>query len=307
MLQERPKIYTLGFPETESILSSPVHISEKVDGSFFAFGIEGGNLKIRSRRQSIQLLTTKGNFGLGTQSVVAREEQLKELYHHVGGTIIFYGETLMKPKHNKIAYDSTPEGNIILFGARVCGNMVSPERFQLLVNILNQNDLPDLTCVQTVEIENPTPDNMREFIDNNPSQLGGMMEGLVIRSLDLKDVYSGDPLYAKIVSQAFRERIEAKTPKNEVNPLEKLLETLPEDAIQARWDKALQHLEEEGILTGTPADIGPFMIELCKDVDSEDTFWIDMLWKGFYRKRVIKHIQVGAAEWFKQQNEKSVK
>ena len=68
---------------------------------------------------------------------------------------------------------------------------------------------------------------------------------------------------------------------------------------QARWVKAVQHLRDEGMLEGSPRDIGILMFEVKRDIVSEETEWIlDRLQKAFFPK-ILRGLGHGLPEWYK--------
>ncbi|MAE82174.1 MAG: hypothetical protein CMB80_05530 [Flammeovirgaceae bacterium] len=291
MLDSFAKIYTVGDRETVDLFKGDVTITEKIDGSFFAFGIEDGKLAFRSRRTVIQPNTVDGLFGKTVVAVTEREELIRGFELETPG-ITFYGEAVNKPKHNKIAYEIAPNGNIVLWGVRF-GDVFFDHHA-----VIRVAEILALPVTQLLTVTPLTVEHLEETIKSTPSMLGGQMEGVVIRSHDHVDVYDNLPIHAKLVGQAFREKMESKSTSKKPT-LGKIYDLFDDDAKAARWRKAIQHMDEEGRLTGTVRDIGPMMGELARDFKEESHDDIkEMLYKIFMPD-IIKHVQSGAPDWYK--------
>jgi hypothetical protein len=103
------------------------------------------------------------------------------------------------------------------------------------------------------------------------SALGGPIEGVVIKNYNK---YNAEKklLLGKHVSEAFKETNDKNWKAQKVGQrdiVEQLIEVYCTDA---RWQKAVQHLRDEGRLENAPKDIGPLIKEIQNDVlaDSED-------------------------------------
>src|SRR5690348_6531407 len=108
-------IYSIGHRAVRDLFSYPVQVQEKVDGSFFAFGLfeepAQNNeivLKARSKGAVIEPMAPPAMFKPAISAAVARQQLL-----HPGWQ--YRGETLCKPKHNSLQYDRVPKDNVILF------------------------------------------------------------------------------------------------------------------------------------------------------------------------------------------------
>ena len=109
-----PSVYAMGHRAVRDILSGPVTVQEKIDGSQFSFGFfPGGDAEpLRARSKGAQLNV------LAPEKMFARAvEVIRALPLHEGWT--YRGEYLAKPKHNALAYDRVPAGHIILFDINV--------------------------------------------------------------------------------------------------------------------------------------------------------------------------------------------
>src|SRR5438445_2697648 len=103
-----PKVWALGHGACQGILDDPVRVQEKIDGSQFSFMKEGaGVVHYRSKSAVVR----PEDPGMFAKAVVA----VREVEHLLVPLWTYRGEFLMKPKHNVLAYERTPRGNVILF------------------------------------------------------------------------------------------------------------------------------------------------------------------------------------------------
>src|SRR3990167_7567137 len=103
-----PSIYNLGHKAVVDILNWPVMVQEKVDGSQFSFGVDDdGSILIRSKGATMYVDAPQKMFSGAVETV----KRLAGVLHN-GWT--YRGEVLSKPKHNVLAYDRVPTGNIVI-------------------------------------------------------------------------------------------------------------------------------------------------------------------------------------------------
>ena len=101
-----PSIYALGHAAVAELLLDPVVAEEKIDGSQYSFGRFSGALKVRSKGKQMIVESPEKIFRKAVEYVATLD--LRD-----GWT--YRGEVLDKPKHNALAYDRVPKGNVILF------------------------------------------------------------------------------------------------------------------------------------------------------------------------------------------------
>jgi hypothetical protein len=69
---------------------------------------------------------------------------------------------------------------------------------------------------------------------------------------------------------------------------------------EARWEKAVFRLRDEGVLQNAPQDIGPLIKTVAPDVAAECKEEImEELWKYFW-PQVSRALTAGLPEWYKQ-------
>ena len=107
-LPSYPKILPLGHRELGKIYDGDVELTEKVDGSMFRFGILENEVVCGTKRTKINLDTPDHLFRPAVTHIQKMSWAIPQ------GTI-FFGETLAKPKHNTLSYNSVPKNHIALF------------------------------------------------------------------------------------------------------------------------------------------------------------------------------------------------
>lgn len=285
-----PKIFALGDRYILDILEGSVEITEKVDGSQFAFGLEKGELVCRSKGAVLNIDAPEKMFAAGVDHVKQVRDMLQE-------GVVFYGEYLQKPKHNVIKYNRIPQNHIALFGMYdEFGGFFRYERVVAAAALLSVDVVPvifeGLTCgadaIQMLERE---------------SFLGGAgVEGIVVKNY-AKDLMIGGqvmPIMAgKYVSEKFKE-VHAHQWKKEHTGKGKWEDYMDSFRTEPRWQKAVQHLREAGALEGSPRDIGNLIREIQRDVSEEEAENIKaFLWNNF-GKDLLRNCVRGMPEWYKE-------
>jgi hypothetical protein len=290
-----PKVWAVGHRAADGLFNDHVVVQEKVDGSQISFARLEDLLHIRSKgavivegAQHVSKLSVDGMFQLGVDSIVRAFPAMPE-------GVIFRGEYLNKPKHNTLAYDRTPLNHIVLFDATDKGLSVSREALTIYVVALEMDVIPQLFEGQVASL-----DALLSLLENE-SYLGGpKIEGIVVKNYERMTPF-GDPMFAKYVSEAFKEKHVKDWKGRNPNSSDVVSNLIEMYRTEPRWAKAVQHLREAGRLKDEPADIGPLMGELSRDLIEECEDEIrDELWKHF-GKKVVRGVQGGFAEWYKEQ------
>ena len=284
----RPK--NLGHREIDDLFASTVLVQEKFDGSQISFGVRDGELFVRSRNQMVDL-DNPGMFAKAVASIKAAFDVriLVEGY-------TYRGEYIQKPKHNTLEYDNVPVGNIILFDVDA-GNQhyLHPIEVALAAASIGIEHASWYFEVTNVPVLKPQLD---EWIAM-PSQLGGIREGVVLKNYD-RYTRDGKVMMGKYVSQEFREKHSKSWKKRNPNNAS-LIDSLGlMYGTEARWAKAVQHLEESGDLQGSMRDIPALMVEIRSDVLIECGEEIkEALFKKSWRS-ITKRLTQGMPSWYKQ-------
>ena len=133
------------------------------------------------------------------------------------------------------------------------------------------------------------------------SILGGQkIEGVVVKPFAY-DKFGADKkvLMAKFVSEAFKEIHSAEWKKSNPTKGDVLDVIVASLRTPARWNKAIQHLRENGEITDSPKDIGALIREVQADVLKECADDIRMRLFSWARPRVQRGVVAGLPEWYK--------
>lgn len=287
-----PKILHIGDKQIESLFEGEVEITEKVDGSQLGFGKVNGRLFVRSKGRELDLDNPDSMFQKAIDYVKSIEERLPDNF-------TFYGEYLQKPKHNTLAYDKTPKNNIALFGVYD----YTTKEFHGDSILLQYAERLEVDTVPVLKVGVSTPDEVLELVKNQVSYLGGQnIEGVVVKAYKPWMFLGTIPLTVmsgKYVTEEFKE-VHHKNWKAENTNKGQLEVAISQYRNESRWNKAVQHLRDAGVLTGTPRDIGELIKEVRKDVAEEEKENIkDVLWK-IYGDKFLKAAGDGLPQWFKE-------
>jgi hypothetical protein len=291
-----PSLFNLGHRAVRDLTNHEVVVQEKVDGSQFSFGLfvtDDGESELRVRSKGAVMLIDAPE-----KMFTKAAETVKSLRDLLQPNWTYRGEYLAKPKHNSLAYDRVPSGNIILFDINIGDETyLSPEDVRAEAARLGLEAVPELYRGIV------TLDQLRTIIDTTISVLGGQkIEGVVLKPVAY-DLYGVDKkvLLGKFVSEAFKE-IHRKA-WGESNPTKKDIMVQIGDALTtpARWNKAIQHLREAGQIEDSPKDIGKIVREVPADIlkECEDEIkqkLFDHAWPDI-RRMVVR----GLPEYYKEQ------
>lgn len=289
MIHSYPPIYNLGHKAVQDIFTGPVVVQEKVDGSQFSFGVYGPDAELRCRSKSaeLQVLAPEKMFRQAVQEVQDRRERLVP-----GWT--YRAEYLAKPKHNALAYDRVPKGHLILFDVdKGDQDYVLADRLGSVASILGIEAVPLL-----YEGVISDPYQLRVLLDT-PSALGGQkVEGVVVKNYAL---FGPDKktLMAKFVSEAFKEAHAAEWKQSNPKSGDVVQELISRYRTPARWQKAVQHLREQGALEDSPRDIGALFREVPEDLKREEAEAIKDYLFAWAWPKVQRGACAGLAEWYK--------
>lgn len=290
------KIYALGSKQISKLWGRNVIVEEKVDGSQISFMREGDQLFIRSKEAHIPVDNPTKPFGPAVEAIKAVKDKLDEGF-------IYRGEYLSKPRHNVHAYGRIPKNHIMIFDIQGLPGMFENPGGFITSRKVRESEVSKLGFEIVPFLGEGLLTNIGhlEELLETPSVLGEQkVEGLVIKPIryDLYDE-EGKLLMGKLVSPAFREKhgvasgiSDGKGPM--VNQVIAMLKT------EARWNKAVQHLRDKGMLTESPKDIGLIMGEVKRDLLEEEGEWLkERIFHEFIRD-VTRGVTAGLPEWYKQ-------
>lgn len=290
MINSYSTVYALGHREIADIFSSPVTVEEKIDGSQLSFCLEdSGELVCRSKNHQLILDAPEKMFQKAVDSVRQRANLL-----HPGW--VYRSEYLEKPKHNVLAYDRVPVGNLI--GFDVCTGVENYLPYEEKKAEFERIGFECVPCLYSGMIN--SADDLRALLET-VSVLGGTkVEGVVVKNYSIftreKKIAIG-----KFVSEKFKEVAGGEWRKANPSKTDVLDSLVARYRTPARWQKAVQHLKESGELEGSPRDIGKLMLETKADTRKECEEEVkEILFAHFWPK--IEHgLIAGEADWYKQQ------
>jgi len=286
-LNSYPTVYAIGHKAITGLFSGNVIVEEKVDGSQFSFGVIDGELMCRSKGKQMILDAPDGMFVKAVSNVRLIAPSLKPNY-------IYRCEYLQKPKHNTLEYSRVPAMNLI--GFDICSGLeeyLTPEEKR------DEFQRIELECVPLLfvgVVENY--ETFAEFL-NLESILGGSkIEGVVVKNYSLftaeKKVAMG-----KYVSENFKELHEVDWKQRNPTGKDVTQYLIDRYKTESRYQKAIQHLKEDGILESSPRDIGLLIREIQADVLKECEDEIKNTLFSHYWKQIQRGIVSGFPEWYK--------
>jgi hypothetical protein len=201
-------------------------------------------------------------------------------------------EYLSKPKHNTLAYERVPKDNLIVFD--ICTGI---EDYLPWEEKHAEAERIGLESVPLLFWGMAAVDTLLSLLETE-SVLGGKVEGIVVKRYDL---FTGDGKIAvgKVVREDFKEKHSREWKKT--NPGGKdILGLLTETyRSEARWEKAVQHMRDQGKLEGIPRDIGTLIKEVPTDLLEEEEDAIkEALFKWAWPK-IRRGVTRGLPEWYK--------
>ncbi len=287
-LRSYPSVFALGHKAIESLLTGPVVVQEKVDGSQFSFALTGDGLLMRSKGQTVY----PENAQMFDKAVAAAQAVADKL---VTGWV-YRAEYLMKPKHNTLLYGRVPQNNLALYDVET-----GLAEFAPAAQVADEAARLGLDVVPTFyEGEVTDLDTLKGFLSRESFLGGGLVEGVVIKNYTL---FTADKKVAmgKLVSADFLERHSKEWRKSNPTQGDIVDQLIVEYRTEARWRKAIQHMAERGELQNAPQDIGALLKEVGIDVRKEETEAISAaLFKAFW-PRIQRGITAGLPEWYKTQ------
>lgn len=294
MVHSYPNVYQIGHSAIKDIFNGDVIIEEKIDGSQFSFGVVDGELICRSKNKEQIIDAPDKMFSKAVDTIVELKDILTPNW-------IYRCEYLDKPKHNALAYDRVPNRNLILFDISTgIEEYMSPEQKRIEADTIGLECVPLMFQGKVTDFE-----MFKEFLARKSVLGGQIVEGVVVKNYSLftkeKKVAMG-----KYVREEYKEVQQGEWKKNNPSGKEFVALLIEKYTTPARWMKAVQHLKEQGLLEGSPKDIGLLMKEVPNDVLKECEQEIkDELFKHFW-KSISRGVGRGIPEWYKEQLAKTV-
>lgn len=294
MIQGYGKVWAFGNPNLANLLLPGAHITvqEKVDGSQFSFGKVNGILWARSKGVPFEFEESVDKM------FKPAYETAKRLLPLLEEGIVYRCEFLASERHNTLKYGRAPKGFLVLYDIHTADGLT----YFTETDVKHEAERLGIEAVQTIWEGPATEVTEAKFADwlLTESALGGSIEGFVIKNRRERERFDGSLLKAKFVRESFKEDNKEKWRKDSPKSgdiLEQLRDKIPS---QVRWEKAIQHLREEGKLQTDPRDIGPLMVEVRRDAKIELEAQIkELLWNWAWPK-IERATTEGFPDWYKE-------
>ena len=289
-LKKYSSLYTAGHRKTLDLFAGDVIVEEKVDGSQFSFGVIEGEIFFRSKGKQICSIKPDSMFKSGVEELTSIKGMLPE-------GVTFRGEYLGKPRHNVLKYDRTPKYHVIVFDVMAeDGVYLQRHMKESMCKDIGLEIVPLIFSGRVGSSE-----GLKEFLGRESVLGGSNIEGVVIKPLN-NDVFDldGDLIVGKYVCDKFKEKHTGNF-KAKCSPNDSILISLGESLkTEARWQKAVQHLSDDGVLKGEPEDIRLILNEIGRDTKKEEEDYIkEELFKWAW-PQLNKMITKGAPQWYKE-------
>lgn len=287
-----PHIFQLGHRAIRELLTVPVNVEEKIDGSQFSFAFfADGEFVVRSKGAKMHPDAPERMFTKAVETV----RSLVSIAHR-GWT--YRCEFLAKTKHNTLAYGRVPNNHLIVFDVNT-----GPEEYLPYEEKKREAERIGLECVPLLFSGSvSTIEEFRAFLSTE-SVLGGQkIEGVVVKP-SAYNLFGEDKkcLMGKFVSEFFKE-VHSREWKSSNPSQNDILNQLAVDyRSPARWQKAIQHLSESGQLEGSPRDIGKLIKEIPADIEKECAEEIKERLYQWAWPHLRRMVTSGMPEWYKEE------
>lgn len=260
--------------------------------SQFAFGRVNGELVMRSKGKVLHREAPEKMFNQAVAYV-------ESIAHRLPDGMAFYCEYLQKPKHNVLTYSRVPKNHLMLFGVK----SVAAEKFNggVLKHWADELDIEAIPVLRFGGIKSSA--ELAEIIQRESILGRAMIEGVVVKNYSRQFLLGGQPIplmAGKYVSEAFKEVHRANW-KGDHTGKGKLETFFDSYRTEARWQKAVQHLRDNGDLLHDPKDIGRLIKEIHQDIEAEEEGrikdWLYANFIGDLKRTACK----GMPEWYKEQ------
>lgn len=295
VIKSYPRIHQPHHREALKAVGHPVVIQEKYDGSQISFGIIDGKLEIKSHHKRIDL-DQPGMFAKAVDTIKALHKN-----HYLVRDYVYRGEYLSKPKHNTLTYGRVPDGYIVLYDIEFGNgsNKFSGSRY-VAAEAQRLGLEPAVThAIDDCWVEGVFDQNsIRQNFWDRESSLGGKAEGFVVKCYSVLDCQD-KVLMVKYVNPEFSEKHQGDWKKRHPNKKDILAYIVGEFNKEAIYKKAVQNLNEQGLLKKEVCDIGPLVKEIYTDFANEQSEVCKQLLWDHFGETITKMLVGNFAKWYK--------
>ena len=210
--------------------------------------------------------------------------------------VIYRGEFLSSPKHNTLSYNRVPNNNIVIYDIETSyQNFLTPASLYVNAVRLGFEAVPSFYLGEIEDIK-----FLMDFMDRESILGGCKVEGIVVKNY-AKFTTDKKVMMGKYVSEAFKEKHSVDWKERNPGRRDNIAKLIEQYSTTARFQKAVQHLRDDGRLEGSPRDIGMLMREVPADILKEDIGEIkDILFNSFWPE-LQRGITKGLPQWYKDQ------
>lgn len=289
MINSYSSIYNLGHRELKTLFNDAVVVQEKLDGSQFSFSktLEG---ELTFRSKGVRIMPDENCPKMFIQGVAAVKKVETELV--AGWT--YRGEYFQKPKHNTLSYSRIPNNHIAVFDIdKGDQDYLDTVLLDYHATRLGFEVVPVFFNGKVYSAE-----DLFKFMDYESFLGGPKIEGIVIKSYSQLNCEK-KVLMGKHVSEAFKETHQKQWKLNNPQSGDILQQLTAVFKNEARWQKAVQRLRDDGQLTDSPKDIGALIASVKDDIVKECADDIkEKLW-SWARDHILRGSTGGLPEWYK--------
>ena len=293
------KVLQLGDPAISEITDGNVIVEEKIDGSQFRVQVNtDGTITCGSKSVDYVDRPPEKMFSKVVEVV---NQQLKNYHLTVPSNhIMVFAEYLQSPHHNTLSYDRVPKNNLMIFDVFSGGRWWTWGEKHSFAEEMGFDVAPKLWEGDGKEL---TKDKINELLKTISYLGGATVEGIVVKNYNKffdpsRFQYYGSSMFlaGKYVRTEFREMNNAQWESNKKD-VQWLAESL---RTPARWEKAVNHLREQGKLQDNMKDMPGLIGEVIRDVEEEQSEYIrDQLFELYWRE-IKSRLTKGLPEWYKQ-------
>lgn len=301
------KVYGIEKIESKGVLEGNIIVEEKLDGKQFRIEISKNGVRCGSHKVD-DINEGDKQFKLGIQKAKEVFKPLSDWLADANSDQVFnvYAEYMPCLTSNAVAYKRVPSNNLVVFDVYTNDKYLTYDEkndfakswhLECIYKMWEGNgkDFTKEKAEELLKQESP-------LLGNNPDHHYKTVEGIVIKNYgkyydSIRFPWlSGMFMCSKWVNEPFQELNKAANPSNK-NSVDNLIEMYK--ANEARFRKAIQHLEEEGKLANEMKDLAILIPAVKDDIVEEDKENIkDALWKIFSSK-ILGVSVLGFPEFYK--------
>jgi hypothetical protein len=208
---------------------------------------------------------------------------------------VYRAEYLRVPHHNTLVYARCPARHLILFDIEMPGQHYLPyPEVVAEARRLSMDVVPLLYEGRIADME-----QLRALLETESVLGGTTVEGVVIKNYG-RFTRDKKAMMGKFVSERFKEKHDKSWKERNPSGRSVLGELAQSYRTEARWEKAVQHMREVGMLEGEPRDIGALIKLVQQDLLDEEQENIKAALFKWAWPDIKRCSTAGLPEWYKE-------